>query len=76
MIELLEHIVRGLVDHPDDVKIREIKGAGSSLLEIMVNDNERGMIVGRDGIIIKSIRTIIHCAAMKRGQKVAIEIVE
>ncbi|MFN3966330.1 MAG: KH domain-containing protein [Endomicrobiia bacterium] len=76
MKELLIYIAKALVDNPDKVEVKEIQGEKSTVLELKVADTDRGKIIGKEGRIIKSIRTIISSAAAKSDKRAVVEIVE
>lgn len=72
---LLEFIVKRLVDSPEDVKVTEVKGERTTVLEIRVNDEDMGKVIGKKGRIIKSLRIVVRAAALHEGQSVSIELV-
>jgi len=74
--ELVELIIKGIVDNPDKVEINEIIGERSSIFEIRVDPKDIGKVIGRQGRNIKSIRTIVNAAAQKGDKRVIIEIVD
>jgi predicted RNA-binding protein YlqC (UPF0109 family) len=74
--ELIELIIKGIVDNPDKVEINEIIGERSSIFEVRVDSNDIGKVIGRQGRNIKSIRTIVNAAAQKDDKRVIIEIVD
>jgi len=74
--ELIELIIKGIVDNPDKVEINEIIGEKSSIFEVRVDPNDIGKVIGRQGRNIKSIRTIVNAAAQKDNKRVIIEIVD
>ena len=76
MRELIELIIKGIVDNPDKVEINEIIGERSSIFEVRVDSNDIGKVIGRQGRNIKSIRTIVNAAAQKDNKRVIIEIVD
>ena len=76
MRELIELIIKGIVDNPDKVEINEIIGERSSIFEVRVDSNDIGKVIGRQGRNIKSIRTIVNAAAQKDDKRVIIEIVD
>ena len=76
MRELIELIIKGIVDNPDKVEINEIIGERSSIFEVRVDSNDIGKVIGRQGRNIKSIRTIVNAAAQKNDKRVIIEIVD
>jgi len=74
--ELIELIIKGIVDNPDKVEINEIIGEKTSIFEVRVDTNDIGKVIGRQGRNIKSIRTIVNAAAQKDDKRVVIEIVD
>ena len=76
MRELIELIIKGMVDNPDKVEINEIIGEKSSIYEVRVDSDDIGKVIGRQGRNIKSIRTIVNAAAQKDDKRVVIEIVD
>ena len=75
MKELVEYIVRGLVDHPDDVNVVEVGGA-STILELTVAGSDMGRVIGKGGRVINSIRTLLQVLAAKQGKRVTLELIE
>ena len=76
MKELIELIIKGIVDNPDKVEINEIIGEKSSIYEVRVDSDDIGKVIGRQGRNIKSIRTIVNAAAQKDDKRVVIEVVD
>ena len=74
MKELVEFIARSLVDNPDDVQVTEIQEKNSIIIELRVAPDDMGKVIGKQGKIAKSIRTLAKAAAAKAGKKVAVEI--
>ncbi|MEA4926292.1 MAG: KH domain-containing protein [Syntrophomonadaceae bacterium] len=74
MKELVETIARSLVDNPDEVKVIETENDRSVLLELRVAPDDMGKVIGKQGKIAKSIRTLTKAAAAKAGKRVAVEI--
>ncbi|OGS22486.1 MAG: hypothetical protein A2252_01465 [Elusimicrobia bacterium RIFOXYA2_FULL_39_19] len=76
MKELVVQIAKALVDNPESVEVKEIQGDKSTILELKVSDTDRGKIIGKEGRIIKSIRTIVSSAAAKLDKRATVEIIE
>ncbi len=74
--ELIEYIAKSLVDHPDLVSVKEIPGEKTVIYELKVGEGDLGKIIGREGRTAKAIRTIIAAAAMKKGKRAVLEILE
>ncbi len=76
MKELLEVIAKALVDEPDAVAVTEKENEHSILLELRVADGDMGKVIGKQGRIAKSIRTVMKAAANHENKKVMVEIVQ
>lgn len=74
MKELVEFIVKSLVDNPEKLVITTEEEGEVLKIFIKANENDIGKIIGKQGKIAKAIRTIVRSAAMKLGKKVIIEI--
>ncbi|MDE5966975.1 MAG: KH domain-containing protein [Lachnospiraceae bacterium] len=74
MKELVEIIAKSLVDHPDDVVVTEVEGDGTITLELTVAPEDMGKVIGKQGRIAKSIRTVVKAAASKGDKKVIVDI--
>lgn len=75
MKELVELLAKSLVDSPDDVIVREKNEDGTIILELSVNKDDMGKVIGKQGRIAKAIRTVVKAAAIKEGKKVVVEII-
>jgi len=62
-IDALEHLVRGIVDHPDDVQVTERSLRRGNLLEVRVNPLDLGRVIGRNGRNAKAVRTVMGAIA-------------
>jgi len=76
MKELIEKIVKALVDNPDKVEIKEIAGEKSIIYELRVGEGDLGKVIGKEGRTAKATRTILTAAAMKQGKRAVLEIME
>jgi len=74
--ELVSYMVKSLVDHPEQVEIREIEGEKSTILELKVTKEDIGKVIGKHGRIARAIRTIISASATKSGKRVVLEILD
>ena len=74
---LVESIVIPLVDHVDDVQITSHQDDdGTVLIEVSVNEEDAGKVIGRQGRVIKSIRTLARAAASRMDMHVEVEILD
>jgi hypothetical protein len=76
MKELLETIVKALVDNPDEISINEIEGEKSLILELRVAPSDMGKVIGKQGRIANAIRTVMKAAAVKENKRVVVEIIQ
>ena len=74
MKELVEYIVKALVDRPDQISIKETAGESVTIIEVKTAPEDAGKVIGKEGRIVNSIRVIANAAAAKVNKKVAIEI--
>ena len=75
MRELLETIVKSLVEKPDEVQITENHGEYSMIRELRVSQDDMGKVIGKQGRIARAIRTILKAASVKENKKVTLEII-
>ncbi|WP_077367408.1 KH domain-containing protein [Anaerosalibacter sp. Marseille-P3206] len=76
MGELVEMIAKALVDNPDEVKVNEVEGTQSVIIELRVAPEDMGKIIGKQGRIAKAIRTVVKAAAIKENKRVVVEIIQ
>jgi len=74
--ELVEYIAKVLVDHPEQVRVTEVEGERTSVLELTVAKEDMGKIVGKQGRTAIAIRTILNNASMKIRRRCVLEIIE
>ena len=74
MKQLVEIIVKALVDSPEKVHINETAGESIVILEISVAPDDVGKVIGKEGRIANAIRTVVKAAAAKLEKKVTVEI--
>lgn len=76
MGELVAVIAKSLVDHPDQVKVSEIAGSDSIVIELKVAEEDMGKVIGKQGKIAKAIRSVVKAASSKENNKYIVEIVQ
>jgi hypothetical protein len=76
MKEFVEYIVKNLVDNPDKVRINEVGGTHTLILELSVEKSDIGKIIGKKGKTINAIRTLLMSVASRNGLRVSLEILE
>jgi hypothetical protein len=73
LVDALDHLVRGIVDHPDDVVVAAAKRRGE-VLEVRVHPDDLGRVIGRAGRTAKALRTVV--AALAGGADVRVDVVD
>jgi len=76
MKDLVAFIVESLVDNPEEVQVTEVRGRGSTVVELAVAQADMGRVIGKSGRVIDSIRTLIQVRAAKDGKRVELELLE
>ncbi|RYZ83361.1 MAG: KH domain-containing protein [Proteobacteria bacterium] len=75
MKQLIEFLVKALVDEPEQVTINEVFGDEATTYEVRVAPDDLGKVIGKQGRIANALRTVAKAAAMKEKKKVYVEIV-
>jgi len=75
MQELVEYLVKALVEHPEQVSVSAVTGERTVIYEVKVAAEDIGKVIGKEGRIANALRTVVKAAAMKQGQKVTVEII-
>jgi predicted RNA-binding protein YlqC (UPF0109 family) len=70
----LEHLVKGIVDHPDEVEVVAKSSPRGEVLEVRVNPDDLGRVIGRAGRTAKALRTLV--TALADGRKVRVDVVD
>ncbi|RKX60527.1 MAG: KH domain-containing protein [Thermodesulfobacteriota bacterium] len=76
MKELVEYIAKALVDNPGAVKVNEVEGEQTSVLELKVAKEDLGKVIGRQGRTARAMRTILNAASTKLRKRSVLEILE
>jgi uncharacterized protein len=74
--DLVEYIVKALVDEPDKVTVNEILGEQAVVLELRVSQPDIGKVIGKQGRIVKAIRLLLGAAGSKAKKRIVLEIIE
>jgi predicted RNA-binding protein YlqC (UPF0109 family) len=74
--DLVEYIVKSLVDDVSQVQLNVIEGEKSTILELRVAPDDIGKVIGKHGRIAKAIRTVLQAATAKSGKRAALEILD
>ena len=76
MKELISYIAQALVDHPQEVKVTEVEGDQTSVLELKVAKEDLGKVIGKQGRTARAMRTILSAASAKLKKRSVLEIIE
>ena len=76
MKEVIEFLVRHLVDKPDEVRVNEVTGGHTIIFELHVGDGDIGKVIGKHGQTAQSLRTILSAVSAKNGQRSFLEIMD
>ncbi len=76
MKELVETVCKALVDNPESVKVNQIDGEQTSILELRTHQSDIGKVIGKKGRTAQAIRTILSAAGMKQKRRFNLEIME
>lgn len=74
MKELVEYVARGLVDHPEQVKVTESVDRDAVFLELQVSPSEVGRVIGREGKLANALRTLLRISAARSRKRVVLDI--
>ena len=75
MVELVRYIARSLVEKPDAVDVREVENADSIVIELRVDADDMGKVIGKQGRIAKAIRAVVKAASVNSPKPVFVEII-
>ena len=76
MKDLIKYIAQSIVDQPDQVKVDEVEGSYTSVLELKVAKEDIGKIIGKQGRTAQAMRTILSAASGKAKKRIVLEIIE
>ncbi len=74
--ELIEFMARALVDNPENVRVSEIEGEQTSVIELRVSKEDLGKVIGKQGRTARAMRTILSAASTKIRKRAVLEIIE
>ena len=76
MKDLLEYLARALVDNPDGVEVTSVEGERSVILQLRVDPDDVGKVIGKKGRIAQAMRTLVKASATKEGRNAIVEIID
>ena len=74
MKDLVEYLAKNLVDKPEAVRVREHRGEYVVRIELTVDPEEKGKVIGREGKIARAMRALVNAAAAREGRRGVLEI--
>ncbi len=74
--DMIEYIAKSLVDSPDEVRVTEIEGEQTSVLELKVAKEDLGKVIGKQGRTARAMRTLLGAASSKAKKRAVLEIIE
>ncbi|NCA81204.1 MAG: KH domain-containing protein [Opitutae bacterium] len=76
MKELIEYVVKTLVDHPEEIRIAEIVGERTIVFELRCHPEDVGKVIGKSGKTVGAIRTLLSTVAARQNRRAMLEVVE
>jgi predicted RNA-binding protein YlqC (UPF0109 family) len=76
MQAFLEYVVKGLVNNPDDVAVTPVEKNGMTIFEVRVNPEDMGRVIGKQGVTINAIRSLLQAGSARKGLRCMLEIVD
>jgi predicted RNA-binding protein YlqC (UPF0109 family) len=76
MQAFLEYVIKGLVQNPEAVSITPVERVGMTVYELRLHQEDVGKIIGRHGVTINAIRSLLLAGSAKKGLRCSVEIVE
>jgi predicted RNA-binding protein YlqC (UPF0109 family) len=76
MQEFLDYVVKGLVEQPDEVAITPVERNGMTIYELRVSPSDMGRIIGKQGVTINAIRSLLQAGSARKGMRCMLEVVE
>ncbi|MCD6570869.1 MAG: KH domain-containing protein [Deltaproteobacteria bacterium] len=76
MKELIEYIAKRIVDNPDEVRVTEVEGEVTSVIELRVAKSDLGKVIGKEGRTARAMRTLLTAASTKIKKRSVLEIIE
>jgi len=76
MQAFVEYVVKGLVQHPEEVTVTPVEREGTTVYELRLNPQDVGKVIGRQGMTINAIRSLLLAGSARKGLRCTMEIVE
>ena len=76
MQEFVEYVIKGLVDQPEAVTVTEVEHNGTTVYELRLDPDDVAKVIGRRGVTINAIRSLVQAGGAKKGMRCGLEIIE
>lgn len=76
MKELIEFVVKTLIDHPEELRIAEIEGERTIVFELRCHPDDVGKVIGKSGKTVGALRTLLSTVAARQNRRAMLEVVE
>ena len=76
MKDFVNFLAQALVDNPEKIEVKELGEGRTTVIELRVAPEDLGKIIGRKGRTVKAMRTLLNAAAVKKGKRVVLEVIE
>jgi len=76
MKDLIEFIAKSLVNHPEEVTVKQSGGGNRTRIELSVNKDDMGRVIGKSGKVANSIRILLKVAAEREGKQATLDVME
>lgn len=76
MKDILEVMIKNLVEEPENVLVEEMTEGKETILKVKVSEKDMGRVIGKQGRMAKSIRTVMKAIAVKKNEKISIEFID
>jgi predicted RNA-binding protein YlqC (UPF0109 family) len=73
--ELVEYLTKSIVDEPDEVSVEEVDAGRVTVYEVTVAEDDVGKIIGRQGKVIRAVRSVVKAAATRQGTRVDVDVI-
>ncbi len=74
--QYIDFTIRNLVNHPDEVKVNKIEGTKETIIEIRVNPEDIGKVIGKNGSVIRAIRTVANAISLRERKKIDVQVID
>ena len=76
MQAFLEYVVKGLVQKPEEITVTPVEKNGTTVYELRISPADVGRIIGREGVTINAIRSLLSAGSARKGLRCSLEIIE